>query len=494
MKKQLKISNAEVVNARKKAEVAIYKTELMEKKLLTMTDRLLDTEKQLKIALNNNKYAETAAQAGSFFITQNDHYPNGAKKYRVSSRAYFLWSIVRTAFKVSSIISSKGVLNRKLEESSFISSLSTNDPVKQKLLYREVYSLLDRYRILLELMNRMALEINHSKALSLIVEATLKLTDCDRVTLYTVDNIKGELECRYSDSTVGWRIPVGKGLAGECAYRNSILNVKDCYADTRFNQQRDKETGYITSTILCVPVQDNLGNVIAVIQAINKNTGMFSKLDEALLQSIANQSGVTLQRAKFFEEDIKNQHRTHALLKIVKVVSGYDSRDVQDILSQIMEITRHALNCDKVSLFQLDPINQELVLKSLKDNIQYRSKLDQGIVGHVATSGETVNLMDVYQDPRFNRELDKQTNYITRTMLCVPVLDRRQRVVAVVQAINKKCVECGSIICNSHGVEFDGDDASLVNAFVQEVASILQRGQLETAFSKVCLYSIIYDI
>lgn len=45
-------------------------------------------------------------------------------------------------------------------------------------------------------------------------------------------------------------------------------------------------------------------------------------------------------------------------------------------------------------------------------------------------------LSDAYLDPRFNQSLDKALKYRTRTILCVPVRDRRRNVVAVIQACN----------------------------------------------------------
>jgi hypothetical protein len=49
---------------------------------------------------------------------------------------------------------------------------------------------------------------------------------CDRVTLFIVDPVRNELECRVSKDSTGWRIPIGKGLAGECAATGETFNIK----------------------------------------------------------------------------------------------------------------------------------------------------------------------------------------------------------------------------------------------------------------------------
>lgn len=47
--------------------------------------------------------------------------------------------------------------------------------------------------------------------------------------------------------------------------------------------------------------------------------------------------------------------------------------------------------------------------------------MDKGVAGYVATTGETVNIHDAYSDERFNRQVDIQTGYTTKTILCMPI-------------------------------------------------------------------------
>lgn len=60
------------------------------------------------------------------------------------------------------------------------------------------------------------------------------------------------------------------------------------------------------------------------------------------------------------------------------------------------------------------------------------------MVGHVAHTRKVLAIPDAYKDSRFNAEIDKQTGYKTTSILCVPVVDNKDRVLAVVQAINKR--------------------------------------------------------
>ena len=63
---------------------------------------------------------------------------------------------------------------------------------------------------------------------------------------------------------------------------------------------------------------------------------------------------------------------------------------------------------------------------------------DAGIAGRVATTGVPMNIADAYAEPLFNRAVDQETGYRTRSILCVPILDHRGAVFAVAQALNKR--------------------------------------------------------
>lgn len=60
-----------------------------------------------------------------------------------------------------------------------------------------------------------------------------------------------------------------------------------------------------------------------------------------------------------------------------------------------------------------------------------------GIAGYVAETGETLNVKDAYNDPRFNKAIDEQTGYHTKTILCMPICIRGQ-VIGIVQMVNKE--------------------------------------------------------
>ena len=71
------------------------------------------------------------------------------------------------------------------------------------------------------------------------------------------------------------------------------------------------------------------------------------------------------------------------------------------------------------------------------EGAQIRVGIHRGLVGYVARTGQTLRLKDVYNDPRFNREVDKVTGYRTKSALTIAIRGSNRRVIGVLQALNK---------------------------------------------------------
>lgn len=54
---------------------------------------------------------------------------------------------------------------------------------------------------------------------------------------------------------------------------------------------------------------------------------------------------------------------------------------------------------------------------------EFRIPADQGIAGHVATTGQILNIKDAYSHPLFYRGVDDSTGFRTRNILCFPIKD-----------------------------------------------------------------------
>lgn len=128
------------------------------------------------------------------------------------------------------------------------------------------------------------------------------------------------------------------------------------------------------------------------------------------------------------------------------------------------------LNADRVSLFEVDA--DELVLVVADDMEQLgeiRFPVGRGIAGTVAQSGEPIRIDDAYTDSRFNPEVDQQTGYQTKSILCLPLKNRHDKVFAVAQLLNRL-----------DNRPFDAEDERQFTGFMASIGLILET-QLQQA-------------
>jgi CheY-like chemotaxis protein len=115
-------------------------------------------------------------------------------------------------------------------------------------------------------------------------------------------------------------------------------------------------------------------------------------------------------------------------------------RAFDDLLDFLAREAVGEMDADRSSIFLLDEARQELwsrVALGMDEQV-IRFPADRGIAGHVATTGELLNVADPYADPRFNPDVDRQTGYRTRSILCGPLRARDGRIVGVLQVLNKR--------------------------------------------------------
>ena len=180
----------------------------------------------------------------------------------------------------------------------------------------------------LEMMKRINGEKTLEAAIHRTIDSATTLLNCDRATMFIVDDIRDQLVVRdASGSTVDIRIPLTAGIAGEVYTKGEVLNIPDAYKDPRFNSKVDNDTGYKTTSMLTTPVYDSEGNTLAVLQVLNKigpdgSHGPFSKEDETLIDYMAGQLGVILLNAKIYDDSVKAKAKVDSMLDIIRSIHG----------------------------------------------------------------------------------------------------------------------------------------------------------------------------
>jgi sigma-B regulation protein RsbU (phosphoserine phosphatase) len=171
-------------------------------------------------------------------------------------------------------------------------------------------------------------------------------------------------------------------------------------------------------------------------------------------------------------DDTARQLRNlHTLLEVSKAMAREVRLD--NLLQVIMEKTTEVMEADRSSLFLYDEPRNELWSKIAQglELKEIRFPVGVGIAGDVAKTRQVANIPDAQQDPRFNPDFDRQTNYHTHAVLCLPLLNTAGKLVGVIQSLNKK-----------NGGVFDEEDESLLEALAAHAVVALERARLTEAY------------
>ena len=326
-------------------------------------------------------------------------------------------------------------------------------------------------KILLEVARKVADGQTLDEQLETLVALVMEATVADRATLFVNDPRTQEL---YSRVTVGGlrreiRILNHTGIAGHVFQSGKGLVVRDAYKDKRFNQGVDQQTGYRTRSIACAPIRTVRGEIIGVVEVLNrkgKKDAHFTRLNLQLLEAMATQAAVSLQRSLLEELSVREKEKEAEFLGVVAEISG--EIKLGTLLSKIIGTVTRMLHAERSTLFLNDEKTNELYTEVGEGlgATQIRLPNHLGIAGAVFRSGKTVNIPHAYADLRFNPAFDKKTGFFTRSMLCTPVINKAGVVIGATQVLNKK------------GGSFNQEDEARLKAFTAQVSVALENAKL----------------
>ena len=162
---------------------------------------------------------------------------------------------------------------------------------------------LENLELLLEVGRLLSSKLELSDLLHTIMQLAARVVNAETASLLLVDPKTEEL---YFDVALGLdpefakiRLKSGEGIAGAVAKENRPLIINDTRNDTRWTQKIDKQSGFVTRSILAAPIAHK-GKCIGVIEAINHIDGDFSFSDLRIFEAFASQCAVAIENARLF--------------------------------------------------------------------------------------------------------------------------------------------------------------------------------------------------
>lgn len=154
------------------------------------------------------------------------------------------------------------------------------------------------------------------------------------------------------------------------------------------------------------------------------------------------------------------------LIEASKIINS--TLDLDKLLGLILNAATRGIQADRGTLYIVDEGKKELWSKVLqgKDMVEIRLPIGKGIAGCVAETGETINIVDAYNDKRFNPEIDRKSGYKTHTMLCMPMRTKEGKIIGVFQLLNRK------------GGKFEQDDEAFIDALSAHASVAIENARL----------------
>jgi signal transduction histidine kinase len=164
---------------------------------------------------------------------------------------------------------------------------------------------------------------------------------------------------------------------------------------------------------------------------------------------------------------------------------------IEQLLQLIMDEVTRLMNAERSTFYIVDEERGELwsQIAQKAEILEIRLKIGTGIAGHVAKTGEIINIPDAYNDDRFDPSTDKKTGYHTRSILCMPIFEpttkkrTKPAIIGVLQVLNK-----------IDGFFTDSDEDLLSSISSQVAISIINSRLYSALEKKINEINLLYEI
>lgn len=316
--------------------------------------------------------------------------------------------------------------------------MSDKLPDKKKATFRE-----RELSGLRRISSALAATLDIDELLPLLMTGISDVMDCERSTLFLVDPQREDLWSRFMQGSeeVIFRVPFGKGVAGEVARTGKSMIVANAYSHPLFLAEVDRLTGFRTRSILAVPLTGVADELVGVVEVLNRRDGEpFDEEDLSLLSSFSPQISLALKTSWLYTSALRHNKELDVISEIERDICRTSNPD--EALGRLLEKAIHALGCEAGSiLLRQDDDKGTLYFRTAlgpkSQSINGRTiPLGQGIAGWVTRTGEPARVNEVEGDDRYDPSIAEMIGFETRQVLAVP-LRSPEGVIGSVEVLNR---------------------------------------------------------
>ncbi len=256
--------------------------------------------------------APDLAAMGKFLAGQNLFETNGRS---------WIWAMGQNSSRTA-VLETYAAENLEVETQSLLTLLSRYAEVA--LVNSERRYAVVELSTIVEATKRLNSTLDLGELINIILQLATRHTSADRGTVFLVDKERDEI---WSLVGLGLqqqeiRLPATKGIAGWVVHHGEIVNLPDVYQDPRFERDVDRRLGYRTRTLLCLPIRNKDGEVIGVLQLLNKKDGPFTAADEGFLEALSDHVALAIENAQLHRERLAKQRMERDLALARSIQTG----------------------------------------------------------------------------------------------------------------------------------------------------------------------------
>jgi sigma-B regulation protein RsbU (phosphoserine phosphatase) len=186
---------------------------------------------------------------------------------------------------------------------------------KQAQTHQEAIRSIERLHRILEAAKLLNSTLDLAELTAIILRIVRDEVGTDRGTIFVLDRKRQELRSVVAQDIEGAEIvvPLGKGIAGTVGATGETINIEDSYADPRFDSSFDKTLGYRTNDIYCMPIVNRVGDIVGVLELLNRARPLAEE-DEEFLAGVSVHIGLALENAQLHREIIEKRKMERELV------------------------------------------------------------------------------------------------------------------------------------------------------------------------------------
>lgn len=288
--------------------------------------------------------------------------------------------------------------------------------------------------------HRLALEAtDYDAVLESILSESLSVANAEASSLLLYDEDRNDLYFSHTggESSEGtilveeFRLSLDQGIAGEAATHRKIVNVRDAQNDPRIHREADETTGFVTRSLLAVPMVDR-GRLIGVLEVLNKlGSDGFSEADERTVEMFASLVASVVSQARMIQENLQSE-RLAAIGQTVAGLSHYTKNILMGIQGSVELIEEGKENGDEDTFDTAwgilkrnagrlsNVVNDMLTYSKEREPVRETCSMDQLIDDVLATAAPVIEQKKVTVERAVNtqgRQIVLDTNGIHRCLL-----------------------------------------------------------------------------